>query len=468
MSKLSCAATPVCSLGLALLTLAGCATEPAGEPGVPLGVASPAPAHAVLGSFVMKVQPARRRADVFRLPPEALGPAGLLQPQNLDDLTIVATTGAQPADTVNLVTDESSLVDTYNTGAMDGCAANSFCAGVTLTHSFAGLDLSAVYVQIIAVTSATNTTLTGHGAENGVSSTPFGLDLTEGGAWQYTPIPGSLAAGVGSPLTWELQNPDDQVTNIYLNVVAAMYPMLWFDTGAITQTAPLLAGQPAILHYTYARNTSCRGSSWSMQGYWKGDNIDIHTTSWPGVSTDTFFDQIVVMPFGPGLDFWFNNTDGTGCNSYDSNGGSNFNYGITDTNTRIHFAGPSANQNPYYSTAWQVYADSGVKAGVTIGVDYELDRVVCGGLDCYGRVPSGTAVTMYYSLDGGAFTTVDMLGLPYDVPSSINGSAGQVLVPPSIAIPSTSHSLSVYFDSTGPSSCHNYDSNYGSNYSFTY
>jgi hypothetical protein len=468
--KLSRTVARLASIVLSAAVLAGCSS---GGEGAPAPIAPlPAPgAHSLVGSFVLKVRPGQHLAELVRLPPELFAADGvpLVQPENLDALPIVAdgVTGSGPSYTVELSTPPSSIIDTYGTGATGGCPADGFCADVTFMHFYPGIDLSAVYVQVYAITDTNGNALGGHGPTNGVASTPFGLDLSFG-AWQYTALPGSLAPSTGSTLNWQFANPDDASTNIYLNAVAAVYPMLWFDTSAITQTASLVAGQPAILHYVYARNTACRGTGWSMQGYLKGYNIDIHTTSWTGDATDTYFDQHVVMPFAPGLDFWFNNTDSTGCNVYDSNGGNNFNYGITGTYPALYFTGPNSNISPYWTASWGHGQESGVGGGATITVDYELDRVLCGSLDQYGRVPTGTTATMYYSLDGGSFTAASLLGLPYDVPSSLDGSAGQVFVPPIIAIPSGSHSMTVYFDSTDPGGCHNYDSSAGANFAFSY
>ena len=444
--------------------LAGCT---AGAPDEDAPVPPRPGAHRVLGSFVMHVQPEQRRATIRRLPSTS-GTSGTsraaprLSPQHLDSLPIVAddVAGSGPDYTVELVTDQdpSRLVNTYQLPASGNCPAGSWCADVTFTHFYPGLDLSAVYVQITGIVDPNGDVDHLHDAKNGVTSTPFGLDLGHG-AWLYTSPLETLAQGATPKLTWAFDNPDNQDYYVYLDAKAALYPMLWFDAGGVTQTAPLVAGKPAILHYAYARNTACRGDDWIMNGFLKGYNVDIHQTSFPGSAADTYFDVHMMMPFGPGVDFWFNNEDGTGCQAWDSNGGVNFNYAVDDTNTRIHFAGPAANVTPYWSPAWQVYADSGVHAGVTIGVDYEIDRVLCGSLDRYGRVPLGVDVTMHYRYDSkdGPYTAIPLLGLPHGVPGTIGGSSGRLYMPPALDLPPGASQLWVYFDSTGPN-CQKYDS----------
>lgn len=459
--------TRLLALFLATAGLAGCAGGD-GDEGTP-AEAPPSGAHPVVGQFVMKVRPKLGTIAIARVAADAAG-TPRIQPENLANLTIVAdgVAGSGPANTVEL--DTISTVDTYNTVASGSCPANAFCADVQFSHFFSGLNLSAVYVQVTAITTSTGQTDTTHAVTNGIASTPFGLDVSKG-AWQYTQIPATLAYGAATTQTWIFANPDDADYNVYLNAVAALRPTLWFKNGSVIQTAPLLGGQPATLHYEYARNGACRGTNWSMQGYFKGANIDVHTTSWPGAATDTYFDQDVVMPFGSGVSFWFNNTDNTGCNVYDSNGGNNYTYTVISSTPALHFAGPNAQFNPFYTNNWSYYADAGVKAGATITVDYELERNQCtqAALDRYGRVAAGTTLKMFYAFDGGStFTGVDLLGLPYGMPSAINGSSGQVFVPPSITIPQGSHKMTAYFYGTGANNCANYDSNLGSNYTFNY
>jgi hypothetical protein len=476
MTKLHGVARCLSSILLASSALAGCAGDGGGDgaPPAPPPVAEPAApgAHVVVGSYVAHMRPRENRIEISRVRTELAGAEpGKLTPQGLTSASIVSNSvaGSGPGNTVEL--DTISTTDTYGSSvAVGSCPAGAFCGDVTLTHFFPGLNLSAVYAQITGIADSSANVLHNHNAVNGVSSTPFGLDLTYG-AWSYTASMGTLGSNVGATKTWAFANPDDSDFYIYLDVYAALYPMLWFDTaanGGITQTAPLVAGQPAIVHYMYARNSACRGSSWSMQGYLKGANIDVHTTSWPGVAADTYFDQHMIMPFGTGVGFWFNNTD-SGCNVYDSNGGANYNYGVSNVTPTLHFTGPNASTSPYSTSNWAWFSDSALHGGLTVSVDYEMDRVLCGSLDRYGRVPAGTTVLMHTSFDNGAFDAgVSLVGLPYDVPSALNGSSGQVYVPPQISIPAGSHKTSLYFESTGPGACHNYDSNFSNNYVFTY
>lgn len=463
--------SPALALSAALLALAaaGCAAGESADSAPPPSAALPSgPAHATLGTFVMHVKPRQGKVVIERLREPAAAGLGR-RGEALDSLPIVSdnVAGSGPDYTVELVTDQNSFVDTYNAGPSGGCAANSWCANVTLRHFYPGIDLSGAYVVATQITDAQGALDTTHVANNSVASNPFGLNATYG-LWQYTTLGANgttLAKGAGATQTWSFKNPDDADVSVKLEVRGALYPMLWFDTSGVTQTASLQAGQPASLHYNYARLGSCRGSNWMMNAFLKGDYIDQHMMSYPGQASDTFFDVHMVMPFGPGVAFWFENKDSDGCDTWDSSGGANFNFGVADSYARIRFAGPTASSNPHSTPNWQVYADPTVKTGATVHIDYDLDRVICGSLDRYGRVPAGTTATLWYRYDGrnGAYTPISMLGAP---PASINGTTGQIYVPPSFTIPPGHTDLWIYFDSTDGTGCHKYDSGPNNNFSF--
>ena len=413
---------------LSVAWLAGCASSDGASP--PSGPVAPLPApdaHSLVGSFVLKVRPSQHRAEMLRLPPGLFAADGtaLVQPEDLDTLPIVAdgVTGSGPAYTVELATNESSITDTYGTGATGDCPADGFCADVTFMHFYPGVDMSAVYVQVDL----------NHGHERQRARRSRAAQRRRVHALRPRPLNRRLAVhaaprlprrehrvraplAVRQPRRRRHQHLPERGRR-HLSDALVRHERHHADRLARRRPARHRALRLCPQHRLPRQRLVHAGVPEGRQHRHPHDELD--------GGTSTYFDQHMVMPFGPGLDFWFNNTDSTGCNAYDSNGGDNYNYGIDDSNVRIHFAGPNADEDPYWSTAWQVYADSGVTAGATVTVDYELDRVVCGGLDQYGRVPSGTTVTMYYSFDGGSYTSVSLLGLPYDVPSSLNGSAGR-------------------------------------------
>jgi hypothetical protein len=467
MTKLPRVAAPFSSVLAGSLLLAGCAAEPQDE-------AAPPPAdrgaHAGVGSFVMHVQPQARRVDVRRLPDDLVGPARY-NPQNLQSLPIVSdsSTGTGPDSSVELAT--TSVTDTFGKGLSGTCPAGSFCGDVQFTHFYRGLNLSAVYAQVTAITDSSGTIDTKHAVTNGVASTPFGLDVSLG-AWAYTTSPGSLAYGAGSTKSWVFNNPDDADFYVYLDVKAALFPTLWFGKTGLTTTAQPVAGTPFTVHYEYARNTGCgSATNYVWNGWVKATNIDAQHFSFQNVATDTFFDVEVATPFVGGMDLWFNKDalGGTSCTSWD--GGNNFNVGIANPLPAIHFGGPNSAVNPYNTVAWNVYRDTGVVGGAKITVDYEPDRIACLTLDRYRRLPAGTFIKMGYAFDGSnAYTEVAMTGKPAGIPTGSGAATRDLISPPTISIPSGSHSMKVYFY-TNASTCSNgsnYDSNFSNNFQFSY
>ena len=478
MSKLlrSTSPKPLASLSLSILTATlalGCGADPATEEARVEPLES---AHPSVGSFVLHVEPGARGATVTWLPRGADG-SPRLSPAALDSLPVVSDDlpGTGPDYSVELATDQDSFVDTYQQGAIGGCPAGSWCADVTFTHFYPGLRLSAVYAQITGIVDSNGAVDHAHDPVNGVTSTPFGLDLSHG-AFDYTDLAakGTLAKGQGSRKTWAFKNPDDKDFWVYLDVRAALRPMLWFGAdNTVTQTAPLQAGQPASIHYEYARLPTCRGTNWQFNAFLKGTNIDIHQMSYPGTSSETYFDVHMVMPFGPGVAFWFENRDDNGCSVWDSQNKQNYFFGVDDSNVRIHFSGPESDIDPFWTQPLQEYRDGTLTGGVNVTVDYELGRIECLSRDRYGRVPSGIDAQMFYSFDGSLpFTGVSMLGTPFGVSDSINGVAGRVFVPPVVAVPAGSHYMRVYFYTNDPA-CNSpqgsgYDSDFGSDYHFYY
>jgi len=461
-------ASPAVTLSIAfagLTALAGCAGSDTTADAPPPSADPPPPGHRSVGSFVMHVRPRAGRIDVRRLAPQIEG-APRVGPENFDSLPIVSdgNTGTGPANTTELAT--TAIYDTWNGGAVSGCPASSFCGDVQLTHFYAGLDLSAVYVQVTAITTPGGQNDTVHTVTNGVPATPFGIGVSLG-AWQYTSLPGTLAAGAPSTQTWAFANPDDQDFYVYLNTLASFYPMLWWDAKGVTQTAPLVAGQPMSIHYDYARAPSCRGTNWIMNGFFRGSYGVNHMVSFPGNGADTYFDVAVTTPFGAANadELWFNNTDDDNCHVWDSNGGSNWKYSPANPSpTTIHFMDP-------VQYGWKPAPATGSTlkvAGGSVVVDFEPTRAAC-NVDRYDRIPTGTTLEMGYMFDydGSTATYVDLTSLPYGVADTINGASGRMYVPATISVPAGTGALSVWFHSTGPSGCEKWDSSdYSSNYNF--
>lgn len=238
-------------------TAAGClgdGTEslPSGPSG---GVTSPAVGHQAFREYILHVQPKAKRATIHLVPISRAG-ASNLSPQALIDANLCSdgvsgsndptqcgfTAGTQ---TVELVTDSSSVVDTFGTSASGTCPANSFCADVTL-NSFWTNPLNFTYAQITAITDASGAALSGHSASNSDSAGRTGLSNSLG-LWQYQSASltsshfangatGVMLSGTanGAKKTWKFANPDDADTYVRVRVMAAQtYSSYQLTSGTI-------------------------------------------------------------------------------------------------------------------------------------------------------------------------------------------------------------------------------------------
>ena len=233
------------------------------------------------------------------------------------------------------------------------------------------------------------------------------------------------------------------------------YPVLSFKADwSVTQSAPLVAGQPAILHYETARLSSCRGPDWGIAGFFTTAAIHRHDLASPASSRTGAFDLFIAAPFGPEMTLWFEGSDSSGCRAWDSDFGRNFHVALSNPERAIHFT------RDYTSRV-----DGPLQAGVPFTVDYDLWRLpFCVAVTPYDTL-SGSA-TMFYRFDGGATQQVEMLGLPPGVPSEIDGQPGLLQLAPAVTPPPGARSVELWFLGRNDGPCSDWDSNYGRNYSF--
>lgn len=439
--------------------LAGCGAE-APEPGAP-DPAPPPEGISVVADLVAHVRPGQRAITFERVGHRVEAGPGL-HPEDITDLTITqdGTPGSGPANSVELVTNSTG------TGvSCPGMKSGTFCGNVTLRH-FYGLTLSDVHVQVTSITDATtgvDVTAT-HGA---INSDPSAFGLAQGaGLWRYTSA-SATQAGVMNPSPdnagtrdWVFLDADGADTNVYLRVVASLYPTIRFNAdGTTSQSATLRAGQPGIVHFDHARLGTCRGANWAITAFFNGPNTRNHSITFKGSAGGTYLDAHFTVPFGDTA-FWFNNTDDTGCAAWDSNFGSNFHFSPQGTTPVIHFQQPNN---------WTPWVEGTLRKGQPFTVEFDLARIgPCQGTSAYDRVPSGSQVLMFHRYDGddANLQVVSMSSLPFGVPGTINGETGEIQVAPTVTAKAGASKLNLWFQSTGPSSCSIYDSVFGSNYNF--
>jgi hypothetical protein len=296
-----------------------------------------------------------------------------------------------------------------------------------------------------------------HGPVALLSKLRWGRCLSDVGREGAAPTGGFVGRSPDNQATrdWVFANPDDADTYIYLRAVASLYPTEWFNRGyTTTQSSPLVAGQPAIIHYDYSRLSACRGANWRMVASFFGSYTGSHDLTFPGHAGDTALDVHFAVPFGSDASFYFHNLDDTGCSTYDSNNSSNWHAAVQSPSPVLHF-------KPGYTQA----TEGTLKAGGQVTLDYELERLTCLGLDAYDRLPTSQVAMAYYRFPGAgsAFTGVSLTGLPHGVPGTINGQSGQLQVAPTLQIPAGATQIELYFQGNN-TNC--YDSNMSQNYFF--
>jgi hypothetical protein len=446
-----------------LALLPACSGEgPQPEPASVEDAPAPAPTAGVhvLGEIVAIIRPSLGTVTFVRRDHGERGPAGPgLDPQELTDLPVTqdGTPGSGPANSVEMVNNSLG----YNGACPAGYQSNSFCANVTLRH-FYDLSLSNVFVQVTAIKDMANAPLAGHAALNSDAAS-LGLDSSLG-LWTFTSSGAANAGILGkSPSNfgsrdWVFANPDGVDFQVTLRVVASLYPTLWFNANfSRSQSAPLISGQPAILHFDYARLGNCRGANWRETGFFSGPYTHDHRLNVAGAAGATAFDVAFTAPFGNDAWLWFNNSDDSGCSAWDSSFGSNYHVTPQSGKPVIHLL-------PSFTSS----VEGTLKAGSPITIDYDLNRLPsCGTVDELDRLPSSTTATMFYRFNGGAVSQVSLVGLPYGVPGTSNGQASQLQVAPAITPPAGATNVELWFQSAKAStSCINWDSNFGSNYNF--
>jgi hypothetical protein len=213
---------------------------------------------------------------------------------------------------------------------------------------------------------------------------------------------------------------------------------------SVTQTAPLVAGQQAILRYDINRLPQCRATynglpAWAIAGGFQADSSSIVHN--PVVTTGNYatnpIDVPITVPYGADLAVWFHNSDEWGCSTWDSNYSQNFHFAIQGPPT-IHF-----------NVDW-------TNAGQSFAVDYDIRRLpqcraVYNGYDAWD-------VTVFYRFDGGTIVSAQVTA---PISAYQKGPSPAV-----ITAPAGAHTVEMWFEVTDYTGCTAWDSRYGQNFSF--
>jgi hypothetical protein len=236
-------------------------------------------------------------------------------------------------------------------------------------------------------------------------------------------------------------------------VASAQTPIITFGSDwSITQSAPLVAGQAAILRYDTDRQPQCRATyhglpAWAIIASFHGDDSSNVTTVTvnDGSSTANPVDVAITVPYGPDFSVWFHASDEYGCSTWDTNYGQNFHFAVQGPPT-VHF-----------KSGWTESVGGTLMAGQTLAVDYDLTRLAT----CRSTYNGYQAwdVSVYYRFDGGPVSITSV--------TQVVGSNGRGPATALLTAPSGAHTVEMWFENTDVSGCHAWDSKYGQNYSFT-
>ncbi len=257
----------------------------------------------------------------------------------------------------------------------------------------------------------------------------------------------AIAAGCGG----QLRNQDSEI------VAADSAPppaVLTFAADwSVTQSAPIIAGGKATIHYDIARLPQCRaqyhgGPAWGIVARWSVDGgyvFEAPVVQFQGgqnVPVDVAFD----VPPGRDLAVWFYASDEGGCSQWDSSFGDNFHFALAETTPAVHFRWPG----------WNVDASPAPRAGSDLLVDYDIRRLPNCRQDYNGY--QTWDVTVGYRFDGGAAASASLTIAPTDY-QRIQHFAR-------LSAPPGAKTIEMWFENHDRTGCQLWDSQYGNNYRF--
>lgn len=232
-------------------------------------------------------------------------------------------------------------------------------------------------------------------------------------------------------------------------------PVVSFNADwSVTQTAHVVSGGKAIIHYDVARLPNCRAyyhgfPAWSISAYWAVDGGQTYTQ--PVVERDANnqlnpVDLTIDVPPGHDLAFWFHSSDEYGCNEWDSNWGNNFHFSPDAGPGALHFRWPG----------WSAEEWPQLHSGQELLVDYDIRRLP-GCRQTYNGLQTWD-VTVGYKFDDGTTGSASLTASPHDWE--------RVAAVARITAPAHAQGLELWFENHDRTGCQMWDSALGANYRF--
>ncbi|MFP2957408.1 DUF6209 family protein [Myxococcus sp. 1LA] len=228
-------------------------------------------------------------------------------------------------------------------------------------------------------------------------------------------------------------------------------PSLTFSADwSVTLNGQPEAGGAMDVIYDTARLPLCRGAGWAITGFAMTNRGPVQ--SFP-VADATTAGTVALAPLalsqGGTLELWFQNTDSTGCSTWDSNLQFNFHTWVVQY--------PMISFHP--APAWTYTVHGTLQGGTTLMVDYDIGRIAQCRAQYLDYKAWGTSA--YYRINGGPVTSI-----------SLTADWGEWnaefwrQVPAFIPLPPGPATLELWFSTQDRKGCHQWDSRHGQNYVF--
>jgi hypothetical protein len=232
-------------------------------------------------------------------------------------------------------------------------------------------------------------------------------------------------------------------------------PTLSFNADwSVTQTAHVVSGGKAILHYDIARLPKCRAyyhglPAWGITAYWSVDGGQAFSQPVVQRNADNQVvpvDVLLDVPPGHDLAFWFQSGDEYGCSEWDSDFGNNFHFSPDAGPGAVHFRWPG----------WSYEEWPQLHSGTDLLVDYDIRR-----LPACRQASNGVQswdVTVGYQFDDGTRGSASLTTSPQPWQ--------RVALAARITAPAGAQGVSLWFENHDATGCQTWDSALGANYRF--
>jgi hypothetical protein len=215
-------------------------------------------------------------------------------------------------------------------------------------------------------------------------------------------------------------------------------------------------GSLGYIVYDTSRLPSCRATTdgvqaWAISAFVSVDGGAAISYPFPTGAEGPAVQVPIEIPYGSSMALWFEATDDSGCEQWDSSYGQNYVFSI-DNPTRgvVHFAaGWTTSLEPAPGE------EDALVDGATVDIDYDFRRLP----QC--RSSSGAnpawAITMFVQIDGGPVSSTELA-------LTIDGS--EIQQPGHVTLPTGAKTIALWFENDDVYGCNQWDSSYGANYNF--